>query len=598
MPLLVITRPPQFLDPWFNEIEQVWDELEFAINNLDTRVTALESQIVSGVVTSISKFGDTQLTGDVTLTGSGSIVLSQVGNNINISGGGVTDHGALTGLLDDDHTQYLLASGARSLTGNWSVSNFQLLNIRVENVALDPVAGNQGRLIFNTTSLQLKVDNGSSFISAGTTDHGSLSGLLDDDHTQYLLVDGTRACSGDFTVFGSYKNLTSSSFVIESQEGDGASAIGTIIDTAATLSIAGAKLLSIQNNGVEKFSVDKDGNVTIQGNLDLQTVTSLISNTGMSFQIDADNNGSHVFSWLNGALIAVMMLDESGNLNAIGNVKVGAVGSATEALDVAGNMTITGTIQSFSNLVFRVDSDNDEVASFIWQDGLSATVMSLNESGDLSITGGFSFQGDLLIPSGGRIKSNSDLLFQIDADNDESAFFVWRNGIDVTVMSLSETGDLLISGTLTGGSSPFIIKSAESDGATARAFEFDTQNNLSTAGAKLLSLKNSSIEKFHLAKNGGIGLGSSGAAISVNSNGETIIGVTDTSSPRTVTLDQDDEVGGRVVIVKDESGAAGTNNITVDTEGSSTIDGTASVTITANYGVLRIYFRNGNWFSF
>ena len=31
-----------------------------------------------------------------------------------MSGGGVTDHGALTGLADDDHTQYLLATGART----------------------------------------------------------------------------------------------------------------------------------------------------------------------------------------------------------------------------------------------------------------------------------------------------------------------------------------------------------------------------------------------------------------------------------------------------------------------------------------------------
>lgn len=31
-------------------------------------------------------------------------------------GGGVTDHGALTGLGDDDHTQYLLANGTRAIT--------------------------------------------------------------------------------------------------------------------------------------------------------------------------------------------------------------------------------------------------------------------------------------------------------------------------------------------------------------------------------------------------------------------------------------------------------------------------------------------------
>jgi len=38
------------------------------------------------------------------------------------SGGGVTDHGLLTGLTDDDHPQYLLASGARALAGNLAVN--------------------------------------------------------------------------------------------------------------------------------------------------------------------------------------------------------------------------------------------------------------------------------------------------------------------------------------------------------------------------------------------------------------------------------------------------------------------------------------------
>jgi hypothetical protein len=36
-------------------------------------------------------------------------------------------------------------------------------------------------------------------ISDGSVDHGSLGGLADDDHTQYLLADGTRALAGDWT---------------------------------------------------------------------------------------------------------------------------------------------------------------------------------------------------------------------------------------------------------------------------------------------------------------------------------------------------------------------------------------------------------------
>src|SRR5690606_30706776 len=39
-----------------------------------------------------------------------------------LGGSGVTDHGALTGLSDDDHTQYLLADGSRTLSGNLTIT--------------------------------------------------------------------------------------------------------------------------------------------------------------------------------------------------------------------------------------------------------------------------------------------------------------------------------------------------------------------------------------------------------------------------------------------------------------------------------------------
>lgn len=78
-------------------------------------------------------------------------------------------------------------------------------------------------------------------------------------------------------------------------------------------------------------------------------------------------------------------------------------------------------------------------------------------------------------------------------------------------------------------------------------------------------------------------------AVDTSTGDETIIGVTDTSVARTITLSTDDVVDGRIKMIKDESGAASTNNITIDTEGSETIDGQTDVRINVNYGDLKVY---------
>lgn len=80
------------------------------------------------------------------------------------------------------------------------------------------------------------------------------------------------------------------------------------------------------------------------------------------------------------------------------------------------------------------------------------------------------------------------------------------------------------------------------------------------------------------------------------------VGVTDTSSARTINLPaspssplpQKDQT----FIIKDESGAAGTNNITVSTiAGTVTIDGATTKVINTNYGVLKVIFDGTNYFT-
>lgn len=55
--------------------------------------------------------------------------------------------------------------------------------------------------------------------------------------------------------------------IFGSDVGDGASAVGFTFNTTNTLSTAGAKLLSLQNNTTEMFYVDKDGNVWAKGSI-------------------------------------------------------------------------------------------------------------------------------------------------------------------------------------------------------------------------------------------------------------------------------------------------------------------------------------------
>lgn len=54
----------------------------------------------------------------------------------------VTDHGALTGLTDDDHTMYLRHDGSRALTANWAVGGFDITGVDEIGAATGTFTGN------------------------------------------------------------------------------------------------------------------------------------------------------------------------------------------------------------------------------------------------------------------------------------------------------------------------------------------------------------------------------------------------------------------------------------------------------------------------
>ena len=65
----------------------------------------------------------------------------------------------------------------------------------------------------------------------------------------------------------------------------------------------------------------------------------------------------------------------------------------------------------------------------------------------------------------------------------------------------------------------------------------------------------------------------------------------------TITLPTAQLVSGRIITIKDAGGLAGTNNITIATEGAEKIDGLDTLVINNNYNSVTLYSDGTNWFA-
>ena len=170
----------------------------------------------------------------------------------------------------------------------------------------------------------------------------------------------------------------------------------------------------------------------------------LRSDGDMRFFIDDDNDSTAAkFRWYDDTTER-MVLDQSGNLQIDGNLTVS--GRVINGLADSYLM-----LRSDTHMYFDIDNDADGSSYFYFRNGGDGTVMSLNESGNLIIS------GDLTV-SGGDIKgttdsylmlsSDTDMYFNIDLDGDSTSKFYFRSG-NTSRMELDESGNLQIDGDLT-----------------------------------------------------------------------------------------------------------------------------------------------------
>lgn len=119
------------------------------------------------------------------------------------------NHSEMVNLGADDHTQYLLINGSRAMSGNLDMGTNDVTNVGlVDGVdvsalssAFSTHAG--GTAISQHTGGLGDHSHQSAGAQGGQLDHGlamTPGSLTDDDHTQYVLVNGTRAMTGTLTI--------------------------------------------------------------------------------------------------------------------------------------------------------------------------------------------------------------------------------------------------------------------------------------------------------------------------------------------------------------------------------------------------------------
>jgi hypothetical protein len=131
------------------------------------------------------------------------------------------DHGNIAGLADDDHTQYMRVDGVRLFSDHAGIGNqkhWQLYELTVNG--LNYVGWRASASMANSYIIEMPsgiptngqvliagtFDSGTGVVpmtwgaAGGSSDHGALTGLGDDDHTQYSLASGARDFTGHIAI--------------------------------------------------------------------------------------------------------------------------------------------------------------------------------------------------------------------------------------------------------------------------------------------------------------------------------------------------------------------------------------------------------------
>ncbi len=357
-------------------------------------------------------------------------------------------HADLAGLSADDHPHYFLGDGTEAFGGNLDMGSNNInsvLDIDIDGFIVDgnDENGNEGEFLSRTASGVDWVD----------VDHGSLVGLLDDDHTQYLLADGTRALSGDISLGGNALNNVSSV---------GRSSAGNLTVSSALGDVELEGLTISQGTGEITINPAADGDWINLGGADSTTADGGIVSIFGGTASGGGTNGGSVFidggEGLRGGDVTVV--GGTGTASDGGDVLVGGGDGSGDNIN-GGGLNLNGGLGTgpggFSgDVVIQTGSFLGTLASDPHQLDIRLTVSS--DTGDVRIhstsASGSSASGALVVEGGAGINgdvhvSGSVTAVGVDAGNGDITTTGRMTSEDATVTTL-DVVTVQASGNITG----------------------------------------------------------------------------------------------------------------------------------------------------
>lgn len=302
-----------------------------------------------------------------------------------------------------------------------------------------------------------------SMINFGAIDHGALTGLADDDHVQYILVDGTRAFTGDQSV-GNFK-------------------LTNLADGTADQDAVNVRQLQNAINGIDW---KESARVATTANINLASAPAAIDGVTLvsgdrvvvKDQTDPIENGIYVFNGTGSAMTRSLDADQDSEVTAMMTVAVseGTV-HADQVFTVTSNDNI---IVGTSAIVFGILPVN----TFVGGDGIDVTGQTI--SADLLASGGLKFvSGELAVEpndfaGNGLIDDGSDNLaidfasvFTIDSADakaiEASKLASTANGEGASIIGVEDSAGLYTANNVEGILAEIATKLVDRDCATAGA---------------------------------------------------------------------------------------------------------------------------------